>query len=177
MLPSGKSEEIQARVGLFFTDVVPSAEAFLIRIGRTNIDIPASEPEYMSRDQFVLPVDVEALSVYPHAHYLARQMEGYATLPDGTQRWLIRIDDWDLNWQGQYQFEEPILLPSGTVLEMKYTYDNSADNPRNPHDPPQRVTYGEKSSDEMGELWIQVVLKDTQDFETIVCQQGRTRPY
>ena len=167
MLPSGKPEEIRARVGLFFTDIAPTSTAFLIRIGRTTIDIPAGEKNYVSQDQFVLPVDVEAISVYPHAHYLAREMEGYATLPDGTRKWLIRINHWDFNWQDQYQFAMPVALPSGTTLHMKYTYDNSADNKQNPNDPPARVTYGEKSSEEMGELWVQVVPRNAGDLKIL----------
>ena len=39
---------------------------------------------YMATDSFVLPVDVEVLAVQPHAHYLAREVSGVATLPDGT---------------------------------------------------------------------------------------------
>jgi Flp pilus assembly protein TadD len=40
---------------------------------------------------------------------------------------------------------------------MRYTYDNSSANPRNPHRPPQRVTAGNRSSDEMAHLSFQVI--------------------
>ena len=164
MVPSGKPERIQSKIGLFFTDTPPTATAVMVRIGLTTIDIPAGEKNYVVEDQYVLPVDVEALSIYPHAHYLAHKMEGYATLPNGKRKWLVKIDDWDFNWQDQYQYKEPIFLPRGTTLSMKYTYDNSADNDRNPHVPPKRVTYGEKSADEMGDLWLQVLPKNREDF-------------
>ena len=103
-----------------------------------------------------LPIDVEVHAVYPHAHYLAKSMEGRATLPDGAERWLIRIDDWDFNWQDVYRVREPYVLPAGTTLSMRFTYDNSAGNPRNPSDPPQRVRAGNRSSDEMAHLQLQV---------------------
>ena len=95
-------------------------------------------------------------AVYPHAHYLATEMEGRATLPDGTERWLIRIDDWDFNWQDVYRVREPYVLPAGTTPPMRFTYDNSAGNPRNPSDPPRRVRAGNRSSDEMAHLQLQV---------------------
>ena len=93
----------------------------------------------------------------PHAHYLAEEMRGYATLPDGTRRPLIRIDDWDFHWQDFYRYETPFVLPRGTELAMEFTYDNSARNPDNRFAPPRRVTWGQDSSNEMGDLWIQVV--------------------
>ena len=37
-------------------------------------------------DSYTLPVDVDLLSVYPHAHHLAKEMEGVAVLPDGRTR-------------------------------------------------------------------------------------------
>jgi len=53
------------------------------------------------------------LAVYPHAHYLGKLLEAYATLPDGERRWLIRIPDWDPNWQAVYYYREPPALPKG----------------------------------------------------------------
>ncbi len=40
---------------------------------------------------------------------------------------------------------------------MRYHYDNSADNVRNPHDPPQGVRAGNQSSDEMAHLWLEIL--------------------
>ena len=120
------------------------------------LDIPPGDAEFVVTDEVTLPIDVELHAVYPHAHYLAKSMEGKATLPDGAERWLIRIDDWDFNWQDVYRVREPYVLPAGTTLSMRFTYDNSADNPRNPSDPPQHVRAGNQSSDEMAHLQLQV---------------------
>jgi len=84
-------------------------------------------------------------------------MEGHALLPDGTSRDLILIKDWDFNWQGDYRYESPIFLPKGTALSMHFTYDNTTNNIRNPNQPPRRVRYGLQTTDEMGELWFQVL--------------------
>jgi hypothetical protein len=72
-----------------------------------------------------------------------------AILPDGTRKPLIRIDDWDFNWQNSYRFREPLFLPAGTVVEVEGHFDNSADNPRNPIKPPVKVHWGEGTHDEM----------------------------
>ncbi len=167
MLSSGKPERIQPSVGLYFTDEVPTKSPFILGLGSRTLDIPAGEEEYWIEDSYVLPVAVEVLGVYPHAHYLGKQMRAFARLPDGTRRWLIFIQDWDFNWQDQYLYTEPISLPRGTRLSMRYSYDNSADNIRNPHDPPRRVLYGPDSSDEMGDLWIQVLTETKADLVTL----------
>ena len=111
----------------------------------------------------MLPVDVDVLSVQPHAHNLAREVNGYAALPDGTTRWLIKIREWDFKWQDVYRYREPVALPSGTTLVMQYSYDNSADNALNPNNPPRRVTFGQTTSSEMGDLWLQVATRSAGD--------------
>jgi tetratricopeptide (TPR) repeat protein len=40
---------------------------------------------------------------------------------------------------------------------MRFHYDNSAENVRNPNKPPQRVRGGSRANDEMGNLWLQVL--------------------
>jgi Flp pilus assembly protein TadD len=112
-------------------------------------------------DSLTLPVDVEVLGVYPHAHYLGHDLEGWAILPDGEKKWLVWIRNWDIDRQSVYRYKEPLLLPKGTVLHMKYTYDNSATNVHNPHSPPIRVRAGNRSVDEMGHLWLQVLPVNT----------------
>jgi tetratricopeptide (TPR) repeat protein len=102
-------------------------------------------------------MDVDILAVYPHAHYLGKLLEAYATLPDGKRQWLIRILDWDLNKQAVYRYRQPLFLPKGTLVSMRYRYDNSAANPRNPNQPPRRVKSGNNATDEMGHLWLQVL--------------------
>jgi len=106
-------------------------------------------------------------AVQPHAHYLARDVKGTATLPDGTTRTLISIKDWDFRWQHVYRYVTPFTLPKGTTLAMRYTFDNSAGNPRNPQRPPERVLWGQRSRDEMGDLWIQVLTRNNRDLETL----------
>ena len=75
----------------------------------------------------------------------------------------MHIADWDFRWQHVYRYAAPIKLPKGTRLSMEYTYDNSASNVRNPELPPARVFWGQRSKDEMGDLWFQLVAANETD--------------
>jgi tetratricopeptide (TPR) repeat protein len=160
MQPSGKPERVAPSVGLYFGNEAPTRTPSMLRLGRQNIDIPAGEASYVVTDSYVLPVDVELQALQPHAHYRLRQARGEATLPDGSTRPLITIENWDFRWQHVYRFVTPVRLPKGTTLSMRYAYDNSAANPRNPQQPPARARWGQRSSDEMGDLWVQVLTRD-----------------
>ena len=156
--PSGRPELIRPVVGLYFTERAPTRFPMLLQLEHDGaLDIPPGEKEFVVTDHYELPLDVEVLAVYPHAHYLGKDVRGWATLPDGTQRWLVWIRDWDLNWQAVYRYARPVFLPRGSTVHMRIAYDNSADNLRNPSQPPRRVIGGNRSSDEMGHLWIQVL--------------------
>jgi hypothetical protein len=167
MRPNGKTESVAPSIGLYFSDIAPTRTPLMLRLGRQSIDIPAGEKRYAIGDSFVLPVDVDVEAVQPHAHYRARDVRGDAALPDGRIVPLIGIADWDFRWQHVYRFVTPLHLPKGTRLSMHYTYDNSADNPRNPEQPPKRARWGQRSSDEMGDLWVQVLTKDQGDLDRL----------
>jgi Flp pilus assembly protein TadD len=167
MQPSGKREEVAPSIGLFFSTEPATRTPAMLRLGRQNIDIPAGASNYTVTDSYTLPVDVEVEAVQPHAHYRARDVRGFAALPDGSTRALIDIADWDFRWQHVYRFVTPVKLPKGTTLAMRYTYDNSAANARNPQQPPLRARWGQRSSDEMGDLWIQVLTRDEHDLEVL----------
>jgi len=162
MKPTGKPETVTAQVALYFTPDPPIHQPMLLQLdGDDQLNIPAGDSKFIVQDSLTLPVDVQVLGVYPHAHYLGRDMQGWAILPSGEKKWLVWIKDWDINRQSVYRYREPLLLPAGTVLHMKYSFDNSAANPHNPHSPPVRVTAGNRSDDEMSHLWLQVLAVNT----------------
>jgi len=165
--PTGKPETDRSRVALYFTEEKPRRHLLDVGLSSNAIDIPPGEPHYKVTDHFTLPVDVDLLGIIPHAHYICRDMLGYAVLPNGTQRTLIHIPDWNFNWQEQYRYPALVRLPAGTRVEMEYTYDNSAANPRNPHHPPQRVVNGPASTDEMAGLHLEVVPVRESDLEEL----------
>jgi len=173
--PNGKPETVAPMIGLYFTGQPQKKFPMLVQLERDSaIDIPPGDKDFPVSDDLTMPADVDVLAIYPHAHYLARLMEGYATLPDGTKKWLIRIPDWDLNWQGVYRLKQPLRLPKGSVVSMRYHYDNSADNVRNPSNPPHEVRGGNQATDEMGHLWLQVLPVGEGD-QRAALQEGFTR--
>ncbi len=160
--PSGKPETLDAEIGLYFTPDPPTKQPMLIALERDDqLDIPPGNANSPIEDSLTLPVDVNVLGAYPHAHYLGHDMQGWAILPSGEKKWLVWIRNWDIDRQSVYRYKEPIFLPKGTVLHMRYIYDNSAANPHNPHVPPVRVRAGNRSEDEMGHLWLQVLPVNT----------------
>ena len=154
---------MQPSIGLFFSDTPPTRTPISVKLESQGIDIPAGDANYVVEDSYVLPVDVEAVSIYPHAHYLGKEMRGTATFPDGSQKDLLSIRQWDFRWQDRYRYQSPVFLPQGTRLSMRFTFDNSAANPNNRNHPPQRVRSGPRSTDEMGQLWIEVVPRRAED--------------
>lgn len=173
--PSGKPELVQPIVGLYFSDRPPTRFPMLLQLEHDGaLDIPAGKRDFVVTDELELPVDVDVLAVYPHAHYLGKDLQGFAILPDGTKKWLIWIKDWDINWQAVYRYSQPVFLPKGTIVSMRYTYDNSTENVRNPNHPPKRVLAGNRSSDEMSHFWIQVLPRARDDVR-IVLQEALMR--
>lgn len=164
IMTMGMPMQVKPSIGLYFTDKPPNRFPLLIELEHDGaLDIPPGARDFTVSDDFKLPLDLDVLAIYPHAHYLGHVLEGYATLPNGERKWLIRIPHWDPHWQAVYHYREPVFLPKGTVVSMRWHYDNSASNPRNPHDPPQRVEGGNQSTDEMGHLWLQVLPHGTGD--------------
>jgi Tfp pilus assembly protein PilF len=158
--PSGKLEQIQPSVGLYFTDQPPTEFPVLLQLQcDKQLDIPAGNKNFEVHDEFTLPVDVELLAIYPHAHYLGKDLLAVARMRNGDEKTLIHIPHWDLNWQAVYRYASPVHLERGTTIVMRYVYDNSSDNSANPNDPPIRVVAGNRASDEMAHLWLQVLAK------------------
>ena len=168
MRPTGRVEQIAPLIGLYFTGRPPAQTPAVVRLGRQNLDILAGASDYSVDDSFRLPVAAEVVAVQPHAHYRARTVSAWAKLPDGSRRPLIHISDWDFSWQDQYRLADPIQLPAGTILRMSMGFDNSANNLRNPSHPPERVSWGWRSSDEMADVWIQVLTRTEADRRALV---------
>jgi len=155
---SGKPEQVRPSIGLYFTDQPQTKFPMLLQLEHDgSLDIPAEARDFVVSDDFKLPMDVALLAIYPHAHDLGRVLEASATLPSGEKKSLIRIPDWNRNWESVYRYREGITLPKDTVISMRFHYDNSSSNPRNPNNPPKRVRAGNRVADEMSHLWLQVL--------------------
>ncbi|SRR5579884_2893200 len=155
--PAAEAGRIRPRIGLYFTDKPPTKFPVLLELEHDRaLKIPGAR-DFTVSDDFKLPLDAGVLAVYPEARALGRLLEGYATLPGGTRKWLIRIPKWDETWGGVYRYREAVFLPKGTVISMRFHYDNSAGNVRNPNQPPKRIEAGDRPSGEVGHLWLQIL--------------------
>ena len=154
---TGKAENAQSAIAFSFTDTPPVKKIMDVGLTSKRIDIPPGDAHYKVTDHFTIPIAVEAIGIIPHAHYICKEMRGWAILPDGTKKWLLFIKDWDFNWQEQYRYAKAIHLPEDTQVEMEFVYDNSAANTRNPNSPPKRVRWGGETTDEMAGLHLQVI--------------------
>ena len=158
----GKPEDDQTRLGLYFAKEPITKEMKLHWIFNFGIHIPAGDKEHQESQTFTVPADVTLYSAMPHMHLLGRSMKAWIDLPDGATKPLIWVKDWDFNWQLAYVFKEPMHVPAGSKIHVEATYDNSSSNPRNPHNPPKDVTWGEQTTDEM----FLLILGYTADGET-----------
>jgi len=178
--PSGKAEREKSTVGIYFAEKAPDRMLRVLQLpglfGIGSLQEIAAGGNYAMERSATLPVDVKVYLANPHAHYLGKEFKATATLPDGTTKPLLWIQDWDFNWQDGYNYKEPVLLPKGTRLDVRITYDNTAANPRNPSNPPKRVWWGEESTDEMGSIsfgLIPVRREDEPAWEQFATQQQR----
>lgn len=168
MKPGAQVEQVDASVAFYFTDRPPAREPVMIRLNRQDLDIRAGDPSYIATDTYVLPVDVDLYAVQPHAHNLATRVYVEAGPPDEERRSLLDISAWDFHWQDVYRYTTPVSLPAHTRLSMSFAFDNSAHNRANPVSPPVRVIWGQRSRDEMADVWMQVVPRRPGDREQLV---------
>jgi peroxiredoxin/mono/diheme cytochrome c family protein len=160
---TGVEERDRTRVGLYFSNHPRPVKVHTVAVINRDFVIPAGEETYDVQAEWPAKRSIYVLETFPHMHLLGRSMKTIARLPDGQQLPLIRIKDWDFNWQQWYAFSTPILLPRGSVVELEATFDNSPGNPNNPHDPPRDVGWGEKTTDEMCLNFLSVV--DAEQFD------------
>ena len=98
-------------------------------------------------------------------HLRGKGMQMTAILPDGSNRVLSCVSDFNFNWHNNYLYADDAapLLPKGTVIAVKSWWDNTAANRANP-DPNQWVGWGDRTVDEMGHAWVSVTCLDDDDF-------------
>jgi hypothetical protein len=156
--PSGKAETDQGEIGLYFAKKPLKALALDIPVMNRRIDIPPGDADHVLTAQIPVLFNVTLFGVMPHMHNVGKTMKVVATFPDGSTKTLIDVRDWDWNWQEQYQFREPVKIPAGSRINLEAHYDNSDKNPRNPNSPPQRIRFGEQTTDEMCICFMQITV-------------------
>ena len=154
----GRTAEDQTSVGLYFNREKVEKQLFFVPVVQTRFAIPAGAPAHVVTASFpVVPLfDLDVINVFPHMHLLGTKIEVEKEFR-GTRERMIFIDKWDFNWQGAYSFEKPVRMPAGSQLNLRCTFDNSVNNPRNPSNPLKVVRWGEGTEDEMCLAFVGVV--------------------
>jgi mono/diheme cytochrome c family protein len=147
--PYGEATTDSTRLGIHFADPETVNKEYVnLWILNADFQIPAGAANHPAKASYVFPQDARVLSLTPHMHYRGKDMTYTAYYPDGREEELLRVSNYDFNWQINYDFVEPVAIPAGTKLEVVAHWDNSTDNPNNP-DPSTDVTWGLQSTDEM----------------------------
>lgn len=146
---TGKPETDQTKVGLYFAKEPVEQKVELAWLFNILLNIPAGAKDHKQVYTQTIPADITVYAVMPHMHLLGKEMKAWVERPDKTITPLIHVQNWDFNWQLNYLYKEPVKIPKGSKVVVEAIYDNSADNPNNPSNPPQRVRVGERTTDEM----------------------------
>lgn len=151
---SGRAEADQSELALYFAPEQPKKVLRTFPVGNVAFVLPPNVANKEVRGSIILPFESTIWQLLPHMHLLGKEMKATAVLPDGTEKSLIWIKNWDFNWQMNYRLKEPLHLPKGTRINLVATYDNTAANPFQPSNPPREVRFGEQTDDEMCFMFI-----------------------
>ena len=139
--PTGRKERLKEQVEF---ELVPDEESSRplrwIPAAVIAVDVEEGDVTQAHSPPITLPFDVDLVAMTPRALEICTSSSLLATLPDGSRVTLLEIDDWDHHRRETYVLEDPLRLPAGTVIEGGWTLDNTAENPRNPDDPPIPVS-------------------------------------
>ncbi len=146
---NGLTEMDQSELGIYLNKVPVKHIAKSAIVANIGIRIPAGDAHHEERASYRFSKDVIVTSVLPHMHLLGNEMKMTATLPDGTKKELVWAKPYDFNWQTNYVYKEPFLLPAGTKVDVVAYYNNSESNPKNPSKPLKEIRWGEGTEEEM----------------------------
>jgi len=165
----------QSSINIFFKSEEDPVEREVLPMGFSPSDLPYGYPSFQilpgAISSFmptkVLEDDISLINIQPHSHYLGESYHIWAQTLEGVTIPIIRINEWDFNWQGAYTFPNLLRIPAGSTMYCVATFDNTVDNPANPSNPPVLTTWGEQSTDEMLLVRMQYVYYEPGD-ENIV---------
>jgi hypothetical protein len=138
----------RSQVGIVFAKEPPKERVVNTFILNTNLHIPPGADNHRVDARVKIYEDVVLQSLFPHMHLRGKAFEYVAKYPSGETETLLKVPNYDFNWQLTYQLEKPLLLPKGTEITATAWYDNSPGNKYNP-DPKLDVYWGDQSWEEM----------------------------
>jgi hypothetical protein len=146
--PNGKATEDQLMIGLVFSKKPPQYEVHTVGVQTFALNIPPGAANHLETAQYKVPSDMNVTGYQAHTHLRGKSFKYELTKPDGTTETLLDLPRYNFNWQLQYDYVEPKLIPAGSKIKVSAIYDNSSNNPANP-DPKKAVHWGPQTYDEM----------------------------
>lgn len=129
-------------------------------------EIPPNHPNWEVGAARTFEEPTTILAYLPHMHFRGRGAEYRAFYPDGTEELLLRVPDYDYNWQTIYRYHEPKEVPAGTRIEVSMWYDNSPQRAQQARVVSDRaVGFGLPTTDEMMNGWIGYANTLPRDFD------------
>lgn len=151
--PRGKEEDGGFEMALYFESGTNRLPASFAALGVSNFVIEADKSLTLE-SATILEEDRALVSIAPFARFFASRLWVEAEMPDGTRRNLFETQRWDPYWVGSYSFANPPVLPRGTRVTARVTYDNDERCVANEGKKPQRVVSGPKVSDEVFQVHL-----------------------
>lgn len=145
---TGRAEEDQTRIGLHLLDSPPAKRLETSALSHHRFKIPPHDREFAQSVVKKIDGNVLLYGINPHMHFRGKRMRFTLKSPDGSERVLLSVPNYNFNWQRTYQFETPIPVVAGSEIVVDNAWDNSVLNLHNP-DPSKTVGWGDQTFDEM----------------------------
>lgn len=110
--------------------------------------IPANAANWTVTGIGAFQNDAIIQSLFIHAHVRGKDFTWVLTYPDGREEVLLRVPNYNFDWQFTYDLAEPLKVPAGSTVKSIARYDNSRENRRNPA-PHKDAYWSEQSWDDM----------------------------
>jgi hypothetical protein len=145
---NGTATTDRTSIGVKFASEPPRTELVVVPLQTANFVLKAGVPDTRVDAEVTVNTDVTLWSALPHTHVRGKRWEVAAIYPDGRTELIVDVPRYDFNWQTDYVFKTPLVLPKGTKLKTSAWYDNSTANKSNP-DPTKDVYWGDQTWEEM----------------------------
>jgi mono/diheme cytochrome c family protein len=175
--PYGRPTTEATKLGLYFypKGQEPKYPMRTYGVYGTGIVIPAGEEYHPELAYADIPKDMWVYGLTAHAHVRGGSTQVSIRYPDGHEEVVLAVPRYDFNWQCEFYLEKPILVPAGSRVINRWTYDNSTRNHGNP-DPKKDIAFGEQTTDEMLTFFIhyrwvgETVAKPHDDFDQLLAK-------
>ncbi len=161
---TGKEATDESYIGVYYANQPVEKYITGSIIGSQRLQVPAGNDHFEKTIWTYVPVDIELYDLTPHMHYIGKEVTVDIVLPDGTEKPLLKINDWDLRWQSVYTLRNLTLIPKGSFIKARFVYDNSEDNHDNPYYPPKELYWGWGSNDEMCAIYFSYIPSNVKDY-------------